>query len=121
MKGAGGTFGGPARRRANHQPSNVLIRPACQALREKIFFFTEYSDYPILLPSRPTKGALRNVNNAGRDAVDADGALDEGTEATEKDAWSCHLDAGVKSVKGNFHGLDTSVEVPGPRVFSVRL
>jgi len=26
----------------------------------------------------PTKGALRNVNNAGRDAVDADGALDEG-------------------------------------------
>jgi hypothetical protein len=32
----------------------------------------------MLLPSRPTKGALRNVNNAGRDAVDADGALDEG-------------------------------------------
>jgi hypothetical protein len=28
--------------------------------------------------SRSTKGALRNVNNAGRDAVDADGALDEG-------------------------------------------
>jgi hypothetical protein len=29
--------------------------------------------------SRPTKGALRNVNNAGRDAVDAEGASDEGT------------------------------------------
>jgi len=29
-------------------------------------------------PSRPTKGALRNVINAGRDAVDADGASDEG-------------------------------------------
>jgi hypothetical protein len=28
--------------------------------------------------SRPTKGALRNVINAGRDAVDADGASDEG-------------------------------------------
>src|SRR3984957_3163051 len=27
--------------------------------------------------SRPTKGALRNVNNAGRDAVDARSAADE--------------------------------------------
>ena len=27
----------------------------------------------------PPKGALRNVNNAGRDAVDAEGASDEGT------------------------------------------
>jgi hypothetical protein len=48
-------------------------------LARKIFFFAEYSDYPILLPSRPTKGALRNVNNAGRDAVDADCAPDGGT------------------------------------------
>jgi hypothetical protein len=30
-------------------------------------------------PSCPTKGALRNVNNAGRDAVDAKGAPDGGT------------------------------------------
>jgi hypothetical protein len=30
------------------------------------------------LPSRPETGALRNVINAERDAVDADGAFDEG-------------------------------------------
>jgi hypothetical protein len=43
----------------------------------------KYSDFPktqITLypsPSRPTRGALRNVINAGRDAVDAEGAKDE--------------------------------------------
>ena len=83
-------------RRANHPHSNALVRSACQGLPEKIFFFTEYSDYPILLPSRPTKGALRNVNNAGRDAVDADVPLTNGADADGKDAWSWHLDAGVK-------------------------
>jgi hypothetical protein len=57
---------------------NVLAQLACQAPFAKIFCFTEYSDYPILPPSRPTKGALRNVNNAGRDAVDAEGVSDEG-------------------------------------------
>jgi hypothetical protein len=29
------------------------------------------------LPSHPERGALRNVINAGRGAVDADGACDE--------------------------------------------
>ena len=44
----------------------------------------KYSGYQNILiilycfPSRPTKGALRNVNNAGRDAVDAEGVSDEG-------------------------------------------
>ncbi len=32
----------------------------------------------ICWPSRPNRGALRNVINAGRDAVDAGGAKDEG-------------------------------------------
>jgi len=31
-----------------------------------------------MLPSRPGGGALRNVINAGRDAVDAEGVKDEG-------------------------------------------
>ena len=65
-------------RRANHPHSNALVRSACQGLPEKIFFFAEYSDYPILPPSRPIKGALRTSRNAGRDAVDAKGASDGG-------------------------------------------
>jgi hypothetical protein len=59
-------------------PFGCCRSPCCQALSAKIFCFTEYSEYPISFPSRPTKGALRNVNNAGRDAVDADGAVDDG-------------------------------------------
>jgi hypothetical protein len=68
-----------ARRRANQtrqQPARPqIVKP----------FAKKYSSLPnirIILYcslSRPTKGALRNVNNAGRDAVDAEGALDEGT------------------------------------------
>jgi hypothetical protein len=46
--------------------------------------------------SRPTKGALRNVNNAGRDAVDADVPLTNGADADGEGAWSWHPDAGVK-------------------------
>src|SRR6202035_458710 len=71
--------GDQAARRANHLFWSAMgWPPFCQARLEKIFSFSEYSEYPILLSSRPTKGALRNVNNAGRDAVDADGVLDEG-------------------------------------------
>jgi|HubBroStandDraft_6_1064221.scaffolds.fasta_scaffold350745_1 hypothetical protein len=56
-------------------------------------------------PSRPTKGALRNVNNAGRDAVDARGCFRRGHFLADgKDVWSWHLDAGVKFVRRNFHG-----------------
>ena len=51
----------------------LLVKPVaqkysgCQNIRIILYCF----------PSHPTKGALRNVNNAGRDAVDADGAFDE--------------------------------------------
>src|ERR1700727_1414829 len=69
----------PIARRANHRRPNFLVQLVCQAPLAKIFCFTEYSEYPISSPSHPTKGALRNVNNAGRDAVDAEGASDEGT------------------------------------------
>jgi hypothetical protein len=52
--------------------------PGCQARLEKIFFFTEYSEYPIFASVPPhRKGRIMIVANAGRDAVDADGAFDE--------------------------------------------
>jgi hypothetical protein len=44
---------------------------------KKIFLFFRSANQTYDLPSRPTRGALRNVINAGRAAVDADGAFDE--------------------------------------------
>jgi hypothetical protein len=42
------------------------------------------------------RGALRNVINAGRDAVDADVPTTNGTEADGEVVWFWRLDAGVK-------------------------
>ena len=36
----------------------------------------------------PTRGALANVTNAGRGAMDAEVPLTKGTEAYGKDVWS---------------------------------
>ena len=44
---------------------------------EKIFCFTEYSDYPISLPSRPTIGAFRNVIQRGAGCGGRGCAFDE--------------------------------------------
>jgi len=54
------------------------VQAAVKPFAEKYFCFAEDQITLYPLPSRPTKGALRNVINAGRDAVDADGASDEG-------------------------------------------
>jgi hypothetical protein len=50
----------------------------CQAPCEKIFCFSEYANQLYIDFVLSHRGALRNVNNAGWDAVDADGAEDEG-------------------------------------------
>jgi hypothetical protein len=44
---------------------------------QKYFCFSEMQIRLYDLPSHPERGALRNVINAGRGAVDADGAFDE--------------------------------------------
>ena len=44
----------------------------------------------------PTRGALANVTNAGRDAVDADVLLTNGTDAYGEIVWFWRPDAGVK-------------------------
>jgi hypothetical protein len=54
----------------------VLI-VACLASFEKYFCFSEMKIRLSDLPSRHERGALRNVINVGRVAVDADGASDE--------------------------------------------
>jgi hypothetical protein len=50
---------------------------ACLAPFKKIFLFFRSANQAYDLPSHPERGALRNVINAGRVAVDADGAFDE--------------------------------------------
>jgi hypothetical protein len=48
------------------------------------------------LPSRPQKGRLAIVTNAGRDAVDVDAPLTNGAEADGEVVWSRRLEVGVK-------------------------
>jgi hypothetical protein len=50
-------------------------------------------------PSRPTEGRLAIVTDAGRDAVDADAPITNGTEADGEVVWSWRPDAGVKPVE----------------------
>jgi hypothetical protein len=59
-------------------PDGPFLQRAVKPHLKKYFCFTESKSSLYSQPSRPTKGALRNVINAGRDAVDADGASDEG-------------------------------------------
>jgi hypothetical protein len=64
-------------RRANQFASARDLIVACPAPFAKIFLFFRNENQAYDLPSGPERGALRNVINAGRGAVDADGAFDE--------------------------------------------
>jgi len=66
-------------RRPDGQITWAVFRPLCQGPLAKIFGFSEIANQFILTPSRPTEGRLAIVTDAGRDAVDADGAKDEST------------------------------------------
>jgi len=64
---------------ATDLPDDGQITESCPAPLAKIFLFFRNANQSISTLSRPPSGgALRNVTNAGRDAVDADRALDEG-------------------------------------------
>jgi hypothetical protein len=63
-----------ATRRANQVAFAIV---ACLAPFAKIFLFFRNENQAYDLPSHPERGALRNVINAGRVAVDVDGASDE--------------------------------------------
>jgi hypothetical protein len=54
------------------------------------------------------------VANAGRDVVDAGGAKDEGVfQRTYETVWSCHPDAGVKSLRSESFSGATVAKKPG--------
>jgi hypothetical protein len=59
------------------QITSRFSKPLVQPLLQKYFCFSEMKIRLYDAPSRPERGALRNVINAGRNAVDADGAFDE--------------------------------------------
>ena len=60
-----------------------LSSPSCKNI---LLFRNSKSPYISAIPSH--RGALRNVINAGRDAVDADVPTTDGTEADGEDVWS---------------------------------
>ncbi|HZE53590.1 MAG TPA: hypothetical protein VE111_10045 [Bradyrhizobium sp.] len=60
-----------------------------QPSSKKHFCFSEMKIRVYLAPSRPTEGRLAIVTNAGRDAMDAGGASDEGAKPADGEvAWS---------------------------------
>jgi hypothetical protein len=64
-----------------------LICPV-QSRWQKYFCFSEMQIRLDDAPSHPERGALRNVINAGRDAVDADAPLTKAPEADGEVVWS---------------------------------
>ena len=80
-----------ATRRANHQNP---VHPS----RKKIFPLPPSGKSPLQARPVPTRqeGRSRSSRNAGRDAVDADVPLTNGTEADGEVVWSWRPDAGAK-------------------------
>jgi hypothetical protein len=55
---------------------------------KNILVFRRPKSVVYLSPSRPDRGALAIVTNAGRDAVDVAVSLTNGTKADGEDVWS---------------------------------
>jgi hypothetical protein len=66
-----------------------VIWPVCPAFFAKIFYFTAEPNH-LLIPNRlvPLEGRIAIVTDAGRDAVDAEVPITNGTEADGEDVWS---------------------------------
>jgi hypothetical protein len=73
-------------------PSGKSVGPVgdlpVQPPLQKYFCFPEPQIRTNDLPSRPTEGRHAIVTAAGRDAVDADAPITNGTEADGEDVWS---------------------------------
>ena len=72
---------------------------ACPAPFAKIFRFAPDPNHfhDPAIPSH--RGGVAHVTDAGRDAVDAGGAKDEGANADGEVVWFWRPNAGVKSVR----------------------
>jgi hypothetical protein len=68
--------------------AHFAVQPHLQKYKN-ILIFRRPKSVVYLSPSRPDRGALAIVTNAGRDAVDAGGATDERTDLADgEDVWS---------------------------------
>jgi hypothetical protein len=78
MKFARTTASGLPRPNGNHIRKNRSVSPVCQAPFEKRFWLSPTPNHQqtMLILSRQ-KGRFANVSNAGQDAMDAGGFLDE--------------------------------------------
>jgi hypothetical protein len=101
---------------------NCPTGESCQASLENILvseedLFYEFQKYRLTgrlpgftsIPFRPSRGALANVTDVGRNAVDADGAVDVTRLFADGEVvWFRHPDAGAKLfselVRGNDGG-----------------
>jgi hypothetical protein len=69
--------------------SALHVASRCPAPFAKIFRFPRRANHLYkLAPSRPTEGRHAIVTAAGRDAVDADAPITNGTEADGEGVWS---------------------------------
>jgi hypothetical protein len=70
-------------------PDEANQRFACPALFAKIFPFSrDPNHFTYLCRPVPPEGRLAIVTDAGRDAVDVDAPITNGTEADGEDVWS---------------------------------
>jgi hypothetical protein len=76
---------------------DLLIWGVCRVPFAKTFLFRRNQIKIIISSSRPTEGRLAIVTDAGRDAVDADGAFDE--RRVTRTAKSCGPDAPTLAFK----------------------
>ena len=78
-------------------PDGQITEFPVQPLRQKYFCFrqTQITSLIAAIPSR-SEGRFAIVTDAGRDAVDVEVPITNGTDADGKDVWSRRPDAGVK-------------------------
>src|ERR1700720_3684010 len=68
---------------------DVMFGCFVQPFSKNISVFPKCKSGVYFAPSRPTRGRLAIVTNAGRDAMDAGGASDEGAKPADGEvAWS---------------------------------
>src|ERR1700681_1739323 len=84
--------------------SQINVIWVVQSSSKKYSAFQKQKSVLYLSPSRPTRGALRNVINAGRDAVDADGALRRGCRTRTAKACGPDTPTLVSSSWRQLHG-----------------
>jgi hypothetical protein len=100
-------------RRAIPPPDGQITEGSVQPPLKKYSGFPKEQITCIFSPSRPTEGRLAIVTDAGRDAMDASGALDE--QRWMRTAKSCGPDASTLASSLRIHSQATVTKKPDRR------